>query len=361
VVELHAKNAARAARGDLSLSTTTTHDTKRSEDVQARIHVLSELADDWSERALRWSRLNEPHARRVHGHRVPDPSEELLLYQTLLGAWPLEAGASGPAFRERLERYLVKAAREAKVWTSWLSPDEEHERALLDFTRAILEPSRANRFLAELHAFLPRVALHGALNGLAQLVLKLGSPGPADFYQGSELWDQRLVDPDNRGPVDFDARERRLAELERRAAADRRGLLRELGASWRDGRIKLFVTWQGLRCRRERRALFLAGDYLPLQARGEWADHVVGFARRRGREWALVLVPRLLARRLELVRFPRGGRIWRGCEIALPAGAPLTWENVFTGETVEAERRGRRGVVRLASVWGRLPVAVLVS
>src|SRR5262249_23930877 len=163
------------------------------EDVQARIHVLSEVALDWSERALRWSRWNEPCRVRLDGHVVPDPAEELLVYQTLLGAWPLEPRHE-PAFRERLERYLVQAAREAKVWTSWLAPSEEHERGLVAFTRAILDERRSKRFLAEFHAFLPRIALHGAINALGQLAIKLGSPGVSDFYQGSELWDFRLVD-----------------------------------------------------------------------------------------------------------------------------------------------------------------------
>lgn len=355
LAELHAFQAGRAARGDLSLLATTTHDTKRSEDVQARIHVLSEIAEDWSERVLRWSRWNEPHRRRLRDHVAPSPSEELLLYQTLLGAWP-GGDEPGAPFLERLRGYLVKAAREAKVHTSWLAPREEHERALTDFATRILEPGPRNAFLGDFHAFRPRVELHGAINALAQLVVKLGSPGVADVYQGSELWDLRLVDPDNRGRVDLEARARLLRALDRRDARDRAALLAELRSSWPDGRVKLWVTSRGLRFRRRERELFLSGEYLPLAARGEWRDHVVGFARRRGDRWALVLVPRLLARRFELVRFPEGEALWGEAAVHLPPGAPREWRNVLTGATV-ATSRGRR--LALGQVWSDLPVALL--
>ena len=341
--DFHAFNRHRRERWPRSMNATSTHDTKRSEDVRARLHVLSELAHEWGQLVPRWSRLHRSRKRRVRGALVPDANEEMLLYQTLVGAWPL--GGPDERFAQRVRGYLVKALREAKVHTSWTSPDVEYEEALLAFAGAVLEPSRARD---ELERFARRAAFYGALGSLAQVVLKVASPGVPDFYQGTELWNLALVDPDNRRPVDFATRERLLRRLREGPVSPA-----ELLERWTDGRVKLFVTSRALELRKERQALFLEGDYVPLRATGSRRQHVCAFARRLRGEWVVAAVPRLLARVVSEGRFPLGETTWPEGALVLPRGAPATWRNVFTGERVER--------LALAEVFRSFPVALLVS
>lgn len=349
----HRRGRERAARWPGTMGATSTHDTKRSEDVRARLHVLSEVPGEWGRRVERWRRWNRDRAGRAGGRRVPDPNEEYLLYQTLVGAWPLRP-EEVPAFQERLRGYLVKAAREAKVHTSWRRPDEPRERALTGFADRILEPDPSNRFLTDFRAFQERVAWFGALNSLSQVVLKCGSPGTPDLYQGSELWDFSLVDPDNRRPVDFRRRAALLRELEGRLRGDRGPLLRDLWANWRDGRIKLLATRAALGLRRSRPALFARGLYLPLRVDGARAGHVVAFARVRGREWAVAAAGRWFTR-LGEPGTPPAGRTWGGTALLLPRGAPRRWRDALAGTEVEAE--GRR--LRAAEVFAGVPATLL--
>jgi (1->4)-alpha-D-glucan 1-alpha-D-glucosylmutase len=271
--------------GPWPLVATTTHDTKRSEDVRARIAVLSELPEEWERRVRRWSRANGELRRSIHGGAVPSPDEELFLYQTLVGAWPL--GEAGD-LEERIRAYVVKAAREARLRTSWLDPDASYEALLEGFVHDALT---SDRFRHDLEGFVRIVAYHGALNSLAQVVLKAFLPGATDVYQGTETWRLDLVDPDNRRPVDFGALTRMLEELDG-SVVDPERLL----AEWPDGRIKLFVTASALRLRRERPVPFVAGSYLPLAARGPKADHVIALVRRSRRQWVMAVVPRLTLR-----------------------------------------------------------------
>ena len=326
-----------------------THDTKRSEDVRARLAVLSELPEAWAARLDRWREWNRPLQPVVRGRRVPEGSAELLLYQTLLGAWPLDE-AERPAFRERLRAYLVKAAREAKEDTSWLHPDEPYEDALRRFAEAILAEPAQGPFLRDFLPFQRVVAFYGAINGLTQVLLKIAVPGVPDFYQGTELWDFSLVDPDNRRPVDFEARARLLATLHD-ARGDRRALLGDMLANWQDGRVKLYLTTQGLRCRRDHAALFASGDYVPLGVIGARRDHVCAFARRLGGIWAVAVVPRLAgptgggswagtartrrgwlrpirAMTCQPLRLPLGVDVWGDTTLALPSDAPRRWSDV---------------------------------
>ncbi|MFN7135631.1 MAG: malto-oligosyltrehalose synthase, partial [Myxococcales bacterium] len=261
----HRENAERAAAWPASMLGTTTHDTKRSEDVRARINVLSELPDEFRRRLHLWSRLNRRHKRELNDTQAPDRNEELLLYQTLLGAWPNEPlDAEGrKTFVARIQGYMQKAMKEAKVNTSWTNPDEEWEQAVLGFVADVLDPAKSDRFLRDFVAFQRRIARPGAFNGLSQVVLKLTCPGVPDTYQGNELWDYSLVDPDNRRPVDFEKRQALLASLDEAAAEDRRGLCNELMASWTDGRVKLYVTAELLRLRRRLPQLFMQGSYAP--------------------------------------------------------------------------------------------------
>lgn len=354
--DFHRRNEVRAGRWRYTLNATSTHDTKRSEDVRARINVLSEIPEEWARRLSRWSRWNAPKKTALNGAPAPDPNDEMLVYQTLVGAWP-HCAEDVPAFRDRLKNYLQKAAREAKVHTSWTRPDEAYETALLRFADGILEESGENPFLKDFQVFQSKVSYYGAINALSQVLLKITSPGVPDFYQGTELWDLSLVDPDNRRPVDFTRRAQLLDELRRREAEDTKGLVAELVRRWTDGRIKLYVTYKALNLRRSRRELFLEGAYVPLYAAGERAVNVCSFARKNDRAWAITAAPRLLTRLGLTEKRLASSKPWTGTFLPLPEEAPSEWRNVFTGETVAAQ--GEERSLALADVFSRFPVALL--
>ncbi len=358
VEAFHRLNQARLACWPHTLNATSTHDTKRGEDVRARIDVLSELPEEWARCLSRWSRWNRKKKRPVDGRLVPDANEELLLYQTLIGAWPLD-DEDTPAFKERVKAYVVKAAREAKDHTSWIQPDASYERALAEFVDSILDAFAESRFPTDFLRFQEKVAYHGAMNSLAQVLLKLTSPGVPDFYQGTELWDLSLVDPDNRRPVDFAKRMDLLEVLRRRETDEGVPLAQELLSHWRDGRVKLYVMAIALGFRRAHAGLFLKGDYLPLFCSGPRKEHVVAWARRRGKVWAIVAVPRFLARLSARKRSPAGRRIWLGTALSLPEGAPMHWSHVLTGEAIEAVPDARGKLIRVGDVFSRFPVALL--
>ena len=343
-----------------TLTATTTHDTKRAEDVRARINVLSELPSHWEEKLRQWACWNESKKKLVDNRPVPDPNEEVLLYQTMLGAWPFH-DRDRAAFRKRLQRYMVKATREAMVNTKWTRPNVRHERALHHFVAAITQESPDNAFLGDFLQVCGQVALYGALNSLAQLLLKITGPGVPDFYQGSELWDLRLVDPDNRGPVDFERRVRLLAELMQQEEQDRLDLIRNLLDHWQDGRIKLFVTSKALTFRRAHRDLYLDGSYQPLDAIGPKRENVFAFARRSKRAWAVTAVPRLVTRLVPPGRFPTGQNVWADSALLLLENAPSEWVNVLTGERLRSRASDQGHVLPLGEVFARFPVAVLQS
>ena len=341
----HRQNVARLAESPHCLLATSTHDTKRSEDVRARIAVLSEIPDEWSRAVRRWQTVNRKHRREFDGEFAPDANEEYLLYQTLLGAWPLEGLHDGNRveFTQRIQDYMVKALHEAKVNSSWLEPNAAWDEAMRDFIAAILSPAPRNRFPQNLAPLAERVAEIGAINSLTQTVLKLACPGVPDFYQGSELWDLSLVDPDNRRPVDYALRRQRLDEVMNAQP-------RELLEHWRDGRIKLFVTQRLLELRRGHFRLFAEGNYHPIASTGSHADCVVAFERRNGDERLLVIVPRQIAN----LSFPPLGEAWADTQvIAVDTVGP--WRDVFTGRILEGER------LSLADVLAALPFALLQS
>ncbi len=346
----------RGERWPHAMNASTTHDTKRSEDVRARINVLSEIPEAWEARLLRWSEWNAQHKTQVDGQLIPDRNEEYFLYQTLLGAWPLgEADFVG--FEKRIQEYTVKAIREAMVHTRWTRPNEGHEKALHDFVAAVLSEDSSPEFVVDIRAFQKTVAYFGMVNGLAQTLLKMIAPGVPDFFQGSELWDLRLVDPDNRGPVDFAKRATMLQELTRPATLDAAETARALSRDWGDGSSKLWLIHRTLAFRREHAALFAGGDFLPAEVRGAAAENVVAFFRRYKNEWVLAVAPRWLAKRA-LAADPRalpadekprdadanwGGETtwnvesWRDTQIVLPHGAPNGWHSVLTGATIATD------------------------
>lgn len=351
VEEFHARNELQARDWPHAMNATSTHDTKRSEDVRARINVISELADEWGRRVERWRTLNTRYKRELNGAPMPDGNTEYLIYQTLVGAWPLDA-EQAPEFRERLKQYLSKAAREAKTHTTWINPNQDYEEAVDRFVDAILTDDD-NPFLADFREFEQTTRWHGALNSLTQALLKITSPGVPDIYQGNELWDLSLVDPDNRRPVDY-GRRRSLLDHFASAPADPDELL----AHWTDGRIKLWVTHAALTFRRANPDLFLDGEYVPLEARGPLADHLVAFARRREDAWAVVVAPRLYARLAEREGLPLGtapiGEVWRATTVALPGDAPASWRGVIAPCMVESTNE-----LRVADVLAAFPVGML--
>jgi len=352
VAEFHAANAARQAAFPHALSTTSTHDTKRSEDVRARINVLSEIPGEWRARVLTWQKLNRQHRVVVDGEAVPGPNEEYLIYQTLVGAWPISV--------ERLQAYLLKAIREAKLKTSWINPTGRYDEAVLSFAEAVLDPARSARFLADFTRFQTRIAVFGALNSLAQVLIKVTAPGVPDFYQGSELWDLSLVDPDNRRPVDWPLRRRLLDDLVKEidGTQDLAGLARSLLKTREDGRVKLYVTRQALALRRAQPALFERGEYRPLQAQGSLAAHVCAFARLADSQVALTVVPLHLATR-RIDDPPLGPNYWGATWLSVPDDFGASFHNVLTGETVDVELTADGRGLALGRVLASFPVALL--
>src|SRR5688572_2421414 len=293
---LHTWLRRRAERWPHALSSTSTHDTKRSEDVRARLNVLSELPGAWKQAASRWARLNRRGRSVVDAQSYPSRNEEYLLYQTLLGTWPLEPMSSQQEadYRERIVAYMLKAMREAKVFTSWLNPSVVHEEAMKRFIHAVLSPDN-HGFRQDFLQLLAHVARSGIYNSLAQLAIKVGAPGVPDFYQGSELWDFTLVDPDNRRPVDYDTRARLLAGLDEECARDGCGEVAARVLAAGGNRLKLFATVRLLRARRDERDVFTQGDYNPVDVQGSQRAHLFAFARTVGDQTVIVAVPRLIA------------------------------------------------------------------
>jgi (1->4)-alpha-D-glucan 1-alpha-D-glucosylmutase len=362
--EFHRQCVTRQEKWPNGLSATSTHDTKRSEDVRARVHVLSEIPREWRAAVGRWHRWNRRHAAEVDGHPAPDRSDEYLLYQTLIGAWPLTP--PGPdemaAFATRIQDYMLKAAKEAKLNTSWINPNEAYDDALRTFVARILTPSPSNRFLEDFTAFHPFVARLGMVNSLAQTLIKLTAPGVPDFYQGTELWDFSLVDPDNRRPVDFAVRVALLAGVrERIAAGDFAGLARELTEQWADGRLKLYTIHRALTFRRAVPDLFRTGEYVPLPATGEHADRLCAFARRRATSAALTVVPRLVAGLTDNgARLPLGREVWGDTRVLLPDGVPRgSYVNRFTGMVVTPVESGGGMALHVGDLLAEFPVALL--
>ncbi len=302
----------------ISMTTTTTHDTKRSEDVRARLSLLSEIPENWSRAVERWSE----HNRRHRTKDLPDRNAEYLLYQILVGAWPIDV--------DRATSYMLKATREAKAHTSWTDPDEAYEGALKAFVARILED---REFLADLTGFVGPLIAPGRINSLSQALLKFTSPGVPDVYQGNELWDMSLVDPDNRRPVDYRVRRILLTELAEGMSPE------QIMKRSDEGLPKLWVTRQALHLRRNRPGLFgPEGSYSPIETRGRKADHVVAYSRGGG---CVVVAPRLPIKL---------GGDWLDTTVRIPEGR---WSNLLTGEEVPT------GEASVGKLLASFPVALL--
>jgi (1->4)-alpha-D-glucan 1-alpha-D-glucosylmutase len=348
----HERNLDRRREWPATLLATSTHDTKRSEDVRARIVAVSEIPELWRRSLQRWGTANHRWKRMVNDLEAPDANEEYLLYQTLLGTWPMHANGEpervpSSDYIERIQAYMTKALKEAKINTSWIQPNEDWDAAMHDFVARILDSSPRNKFLP---IFLPaakEIIRLGAINSLTQTLLKLTSPGVPDIYQGTEIWDYSLVDPDNRRPVDYDLRREMLQSLSSATP-------KELMQTWPNGRIKVFLTQRLLGFRREHSDLFESGDYLPLRTTGTFAECCVGFVRRLDDNWVAVIAPRLSSR----VGFPPIGELWKDTAIELPETLELEKaHDLFTCRPVSVRDRQ----VKLAKAFTVLPFAIITD
>ncbi len=344
----HEQMAERATAWPLAMLASATHDTKRGEDMRARLDALSEIPDEWARRIARWHIFNRPHRDEASGRPTPGGNDEYLLYQSIVGTWPMQPGSllRSPARRDeyvaRLKAYAIKAAREAKLATSWTAPDEAYEAGFERFIERLFEPAH-NPFIDSLLRFLPPILRFGAFNSLSQLVLKATAPGVPDFYQGNEFWDLSLVDPDNRRPVDYAARRDALRALDLASAI----------ARWREGWLKLWLTERLLALRNRQPGLFATGSYEPLTVTGAGAEHIVAFRRANGDDSIIVVVTRLL---MDVIRGDLGA-FW-------PGGSALgdtvihtegVWIDHFTGTRIRSEAQS----ILVSAALERLPVAVL--
>jgi len=363
VAAFHEKNARRLERWPDSLLCTATHDTKRGEDVRARIDVLSEVPEAWAAEARRWRELARRFKRQADGRAAPDRNDEYFVYQTLVGAWPAsDADDSIGAFAARIRAYMEKATKEAKRHTSWVNPNVAYDEAVGEFVSRLLAPS--SPFAETSRAFREKVALHGAVNSLAQTVLKVAAPGIPDFYQGAELWDLSLVDPDNRRPVDFARRRAALDDLQQRMAGapdTLPALCADVLQRWPDGHVKLYATQRALTLRRDRALLFSLGAYVPLLAGGEHADHVVAFARRDGSGVVIVAVPRLTARLTRLSgRWALGADVWQDTWLSLgDVALSGAYRDRFSGRRLITEPRDGAPSFGAGALFDAFPVALL--
>ncbi len=353
ISEFHTFNRLRQQHWPLTLNATSTHDTKRGEDVRARLNVLSELTDEFRSHVSQWAEFNAPKKRTVSGVVAPDRNEEYYLYQTLLGAYPWSPTEE---FSERIQQHMVKALREAKIHTDWLSPNPQYEAAVAAFAAEILE---SDGFMEKFLPFQQKVASFGYFNSLSQTLLKITCPGVPDFYQGTELWDLNLVDPDNRRPVNFQLRQKLLTEVANLEPSNAPRLLQ----TPEDGRGKLYVIFKALGFRKEWRLLFEEGEYLPLAAKGVCAENLVAFCRKKDKTYVLTVAPRFPA---SLLHIGGGGSLesnktffvdWKDTYISLPDGAPTRWRDVFTDKTILLSG----GQLAVSEVLGGFPVALFLG
>jgi (1->4)-alpha-D-glucan 1-alpha-D-glucosylmutase len=358
VRDFHAANQLRLRDWPHTMLASSTHDSKRSEDVRARINVLSEITPMWGLRVREWKRFNRRHKATVNGASAPSPNDEYLLYQTLIGAWPSEPfrdKRDEEAFCERIENYMLKAIREAKQNTSWINRNTEYETAVTSFVKAVLDAGADNRFLNDFVPFQRRIARIGLWNGLSQTLLKLTCPGVPDIYQGNELCNLSLVDPDNRQRVDY-VRSQELFECVRtRGETPDSSLISCLMKDPEDGRAKQYLIWQALQLRQREPEIFQEGEYLPLAVTGAKANHVVAFARRFQNTSIFVIAPRLISNLLNDFDVPPiGSQVWQDTQIVLPpCDSGKQYRNVFTGEVLESEVE-----MNVSRVLAEFPVAL---
>jgi (1->4)-alpha-D-glucan 1-alpha-D-glucosylmutase len=348
-VEYHAFYQEQLREHPQSMNTSSTHDTKRSEDVRSRIHVLSELSEEWTKLFESYPQSDARHA--------PSTRAAYLIFETMIGAWPFD-GKITESFVERMQSYMIKAAREAKTETSWNDVNGPYEEALKKFVKDVLKPKdpEGRAFLQSLRIFAEKCTYYGVFNSLASVVLKVASPGVPDFYQGCDLWDLSLVDPDNRRPVDYQLRQNLLRELKKATKESPQATMKDLITNWKSGKIKLWLTWKLLQLKQQNPALFDEGEYIALEPKGKFKQHFVALLRKHEGVWLLVVVPRFLAnkqdpaKRLQVVA-PE----LLATEFALPHDAPATWRSLFSGRELAGQSLAAKGL------FADFPVAVFTG
>jgi (1->4)-alpha-D-glucan 1-alpha-D-glucosylmutase len=365
--DFHGKTSTRAQLWPHAMLATSTHDSKLSEDVRSRLNVLSEIPAGWRLKARQWRQLNQKVKLSLDGQEVPTRNDEYLFYQVLIGIWPAGSDVPTEELRERLKNYMLKATREAKESTSWANQNLEYERGLAVFVDAALDPAISGEFLSDLRAFLPRIIVGGMMNSLSQAFIKATSPGVPDFYQGSELLNLRLVDPDNRGLVDYSLRQKLLRELISGQSTPLTVQVRDLtsrvlNGSDLEGRAKLFLTWKTLTARQNYLDLFRDGSYVPLKVAGARAKHVVAFARTNGHSQAIIVAPRFCVQLLDTGLSILDKDLWQDTYVELPSGmAAGNYQNWFSSTSVTATEADATGILRVADLFQDFPWALLIA
>jgi (1->4)-alpha-D-glucan 1-alpha-D-glucosylmutase len=353
--DFHQFNQTRLKNWPHAMNASSTHDTKRSEDVRARLNVISELPDEWETQVRNWIQLTREYKIEEETRFIPDGNDEYFLYQTLVGSYPF-LEEEYPSFIERIKEYVVKAVREAKVHTAWLRPDTTYEEGFVNFVDKILQPTEENEFLKSFKPFQEKVAFYGIFNSLSQTLLKLTSPGLPDIYQGTELWDLSLVDPDNRRPVNFEQRLSFLQEIQRRSKTGMQSLIDDLVATREDGRLKLFLIARVLEGRRQYLEVFQQGSYQPLKIVGQYADHIIAFARTYEQTTIIVIAPRFLTAVVELNQFPLGESVWGDTAIEIPNGSEATWHEMITDHEISSGN-----FINIGQILSQFPAALIVN
>lgn len=332
------------------MNATATHDTKRGEDMRSRINILSEMPGTWEQQVWTWNAINRQHKLSREDRLIPDKNDEYFFYQTLIGAFPFNDEELSE-FRDRIKDYVIKAVREAKVHTAWLRPDSTYEEGYLTFVDRVLS---SNEFLEAFRPFQKKVAQYSIYNSLSQVLLKYASPGVPDLYQGCELWDFSLVDPDNRRPVDYEKRRAFLQALQLKANSDLLKLIESLLATQEDGKIKLFLTYQLLKARKEDQKLFEQGDYQPLTVTGKFAENIIAFARRYEDKIAIAVAPRFLTRLIEPGKPPLGEEVWQDTRLEFPPEMSFAWKNTISQMHIKTN-------LSIGNLFQHFPVALLVN
>ena len=362
--QFYEKMKLRTETSPYSLSTTATHDTKRGEDVRARLNVLSELPQEWRKRLSRWHQLNKKAKHIIDDQTIPDRNEEYFLYQTLLGCWPFThlEGEALEIFSTRIQEYMIKALREAKAHSSWLNPNEGYESAVREFIVHLLHPKRSRTFLKDFLPFQQKIAQYGMVNSLSQVLIKVTAPGIPDFYQGTELWDLHLVDPDNRRPVQYEDYRQTLEHL--RTVQQHDGplpLIQQLLENPQNGHLKFLVTTMALHYRKQHPSLFLDGGFQPFEIVGTHSPHVCAFGRIQEGQMAVTVIPRFTTSLgHETSPWPMGKEVWEDTALLIPdelANSPFT--NIFTGETMTSIQQSEKSLLPLHTIFQHFPVALL--
>jgi (1->4)-alpha-D-glucan 1-alpha-D-glucosylmutase len=361
VEDFHTFNQTRLAYWPHAMNASSTHDTKRGEDVRARINVLSEIPEEWEKHVSQWQEMNASHKTIVDDLAAPSRNDEYFLYQTLIGAFPFN-DEDYPNLVNRVKEYVIKAIREAKMHTAWIRPNAEYEEAFLKFVDRTLDNSKKNAFLSSFRPFQRKVQHYGICNSLSQTLLKITAPGVPDFYQGTELWDLSLVDPDNRRPVDFEQRLSYLKEIKSKTKSKTKSksnvlsYIEDLLKTPEDARIKLFLIYRALQARREYLDLFQRGSYEKLTVQGSLKSHVVAFSRELGDMRAIVIVPRLMTSLVKEGEYPVGEQVWHETRILQSPGSSAVLQDVITGQEIKGEE-----TLWLKEILAHFPVALLVG